>query len=186
MTVRLTGAASLERHWSHLGAREPMLATSGGVKPPSRKGKHPMRIRRDERVEALRRVALFSRSPDRELAVLAKLCVPLSFKPGRVLVREGSSGREWLVVSDGLARATIDGSTTGFVGPGDSVGDAVLLRRGRHEQTLTTETALSAYVFTPLEFWSVLDLCPGVRTALEAAAPERPGHGADRPLLSHA
>jgi CRP/FNR family cyclic AMP-dependent transcriptional regulator len=145
-----------------------------------------MRISSDGKVEALRRVRLFSHCTRRELTVLAGLCAPLSFKPGRVLAREGTSGQEWLVISDGLARVTLDGRTTGFVGPGDSVGDVALLRRCRHPLTVTAETSLGAYVFTPLEFWSVLELCPKVRAGLGAAVVDRPGHGSDRPLVSHA
>jgi CRP-like cAMP-binding protein len=146
-----------------------------------------MRIKSDKRVIELRPMPLFSHCTSNQLAVVANIGAELSLGPGRVLAREGRAGREWLLIAAGLARVTIDGWTTAFVGPGDSVGDFALLRRCPHPATVMAETSLRAYVFNPREFWSVIDLCPTVGAALQARIVDHlPGSRVDSRLLSSA
>lgn len=132
-----------------------------------------MRINRDERVRALREIPLFAGCPRRETEKVASLCAPLTVRSDRLLAEEGTPGREWIVISDGRARLTLGGLTVGFAGRGDSVGDIALLTGSPHALSATSDTPVSAYVFTPQEFWSLLEFCPTIAGAITAQVSRR-------------
>jgi CRP-like cAMP-binding protein len=99
------------------------------------------------------------------------------FAAGTVLMRADEIGREFLVVADGTLG--VSGGTDGDVmprsllGPGDFVGELALLGGGTRTATVTTLTAVTAYVCTPREFSALLDAAPSVRGRVLAAAFQR-------------
>ncbi len=131
------------------------------------------RSKTDDSIRALGELPLFARCSKKDLALVANLCVQLSFEKGRVLSTSGSPGREWLVIRDGLAKATREGRTVVVLGRGDCVGEVALLDRCLHSLTVVAETAVTAYVFSPREFWSLLELSPAIGGAIAASVAHR-------------
>ena len=58
-------------------------------------------LRKDAKIEPMRKVPLFSGCSKRELGEIAALADELRFEPGRTLIQEGRRGREFIVVIDG-------------------------------------------------------------------------------------
>ena len=57
--------------------------------------------RRDSKIEALRRLAIFSGLSDRELKSVASYVDSVDLPAGHTLIREGERGREFFVIAEG-------------------------------------------------------------------------------------
>ncbi len=114
-----------------------------------------MRLLKNE----LSELELFSEASRSELAVIAKQLTRLSVPAGRVLVREGALGDEFLILIDGHAEVSQDGDVVALLGRGDLVGEMALLHengRGVRNATVTAVTDLEFYVGSRAEFRQVI------------------------------
>ena len=116
--------------------------------------------RRDERVENLSQVPLFSNCSRDELRRLANRMTPVTIKEGRVLVQEGGVARRVFVIEDGQAEVTRMGRVVAKLGPGDYVGELALLNPAPRNATVTAVTPIAAYALTPTEFETALREAP--------------------------
>ena len=112
--------------------------------------------------EVLRTVPLFSRCTDKELAELSGLVTTLTMPAGKVVVRQGQPGNEFIVIVDGSAIVSIDGQTVATLGPGDFFGEIALLDGGPRTATVTADSDLVAGVMSHQEFASLLMTVPVV------------------------
>ena len=83
-----------------------------------------MRLLKDD----LRELDLFSEASRSELTVIAQQLTRLKVKAGRVLVREGAIGNEFMIMVDGMAEVTQGGRSIATIGRGDLVGEMALLQ----------------------------------------------------------
>ena len=60
-------------------------------------------LRRNEKVELIKRVPLFAHLSKRHLQEVASLADEIDLRDGKELTREGSSGREFFVLLEGSA-----------------------------------------------------------------------------------
>ena len=60
-------------------------------------------LRKDAKVELLKRVPLFERCSKRELKEIASVADELNLPSGRNLAREGATGKEFVVLVEGAA-----------------------------------------------------------------------------------
>lgn len=116
--------------------------------------------RRDERVEGLKQVPLFSNCSQDELRCLANRMTPVTIKAGRALVQEGGVARQFFVIEDGEVEVSRNGRVVAKLGPGDYVGELALLNPARRNATVTAVTQVGAYALTPSEFETVLREAP--------------------------
>ncbi len=103
-----------------------------------------MRLLKDD----LRELDLFSEASRSELAVIAKQLTRLKVKAGRVLVREGGIGNEFMIMVSGMAEVTQGGRSIATIGRGDLVGEMALLQplgSGRRNATVTAITDCEIY-----------------------------------------
>jgi CRP-like cAMP-binding protein len=115
--------------------------------------------------EDLRELDLFSEASRSELAVIARQLTRLKVKAGRVLVREGGIGNEFMIMVDGMAEVTQGGRSVATIGRGDLVGEMALLQpygSGRRNATVTAVTDAEIYAGSPAEFRSILEASPSV------------------------
>ncbi len=68
------------------------------------------------------------------------------FKPGRVLVEQGDSGDDLLLLLDGVLEVEVDGSVLAQVGPGALLGERAGLEGGTRTATLRAVTAAKVAV----------------------------------------
>jgi CRP/FNR family cyclic AMP-dependent transcriptional regulator len=120
----------------------------------------------DTKAEALGRTTLFSTLSKKELGALAKVTEDLEVGEGKVLCREGETGREFFVILEGEAEVTKDGAAVGTLGPGEFFGEIALVEHRPRTATVTAKTGLRFFVLTSQAFWSLLDNQPEIQRAV--------------------
>jgi CRP-like cAMP-binding protein len=124
----------------------------------------------------LRELALFSGVSRSELAQISRQLTRLSIPAGKVLVREGARGDEFMIVVDGRADVRQGGKVIATLGRGDLVGEMALLDDGgkrRRNATVTALTDLVIYVGSPLEFRQMISASPSVAERIHRTVEER-------------
>ncbi len=120
---------------------------------------------------------LFAECTRAELEQAASLLTLVSVPAGEVILREGASGRQFVIVADGMAqvsRKCRGGSTPiGVVRSGDLLGEMSLLHRTPRSATVTTLTPTKLYAGTSAEFAGLLDLIPTAAAKIRRLAAER-------------
>jgi CRP-like cAMP-binding protein len=119
---------------------------------------------------------LFSDSSRTQLAMIEKCLCPVRVSAGKVLVRQGSLGNEFMIIAEGLAEISQSGRTIARSGRGDLVGEMALLHeggRGKRNATVTALTDMSILVGTPTEFRLMLDISSAVAEKVRHSAASR-------------
>lgn len=135
-------------------------------------------------MELLADVRLFSTCNKRELGRIASLADEVDAPKGKVIVRQGDSGRECFVITDGRARATIRGKGSTVLGPGSFFGEMSLLDQGPRSATVTAETDMHLLVLGSREFSSLVNEVPTVAVRMMRGLAERLRE-AERPQPQH-
>ena len=112
--------------------------------------------------DLLREVPLFAHCSNKELIELSSLTTTLSMRAGKVVVRQGEPGKEFIVLVEGKATVSIDDQTVATLGPGDFFGEIALLDGGPRTATVTADTDLVAEVMSHQEFAVLLMDVPEV------------------------
>jgi CRP-like cAMP-binding protein len=131
-----------------------------------------MRLLKDD----LRELDLFSEASRSELAVITRQLTRLKVKAGRVLVREGGIGNEFMILVSGMAEVTQGGHSVATIGRGDLVGEMALLQpygSGRRNATVTAITDCEIYAGSPSEFRRIMDAAPSVAEKIQQTIASR-------------
>ena len=132
-------------------------------------------LRRDAKIELIKRVPLFEKCSKRELAAIASLADELDLPAGRKLTKEGSSGQEFVVLVDGVADVERGGKAIGTLGPGDFAGEISLVTGRPRTATVTTRSAARLLVVNASAFRSLMKDIPTLQgKVLEAVAARLP------------
>jgi CRP/FNR family transcriptional regulator, cyclic AMP receptor protein len=119
-------------------------------------------LRRDAKIELLKRVPLFSGCSKNELRELAKTADELDIREGTVLTREGRPGREFFVLVEGTARVTKAGKKVADLGAGDWFGEIALITNSPRTATVTATSPGDVLVITDRRFHSVVETMPSI------------------------
>ena len=134
---------------------------------------------RDEKIEHLQRVPLFSKMGTRELERLGQLADEVEVGLDRVLAQQGKIGHEFFIVLDGRVMVLDDGKPVRTLGQGDFFGEIALLERVPRTATVRAEGIVRLLVIGHREFNALMDEFPSVRTAVKEAEAERLGRTED-------
>lgn len=104
-----------------------------------------------ERVNLLKRVSLFERTPDRVLAGLARTLVEERFAAGDDLIAEGAVEDWMFVLVDGSVRVTRSDRVVDL-GPGQVVGELAVLEPEPRTATVTALTDVHAFRLSKVDF----------------------------------
>jgi CRP-like cAMP-binding protein len=118
--------------------------------------------RRNERLEHLRAVPLFRALNAKELALVDRLGIESPAAAGEVIVKEGTRGREFYVVTSGKAEITRGGKVIGVLGPGDHFGELALLDPQPRVATVTMTVDGAVLELPQREFWQLLTDVPTI------------------------
>jgi CRP-like cAMP-binding protein len=132
----------------------------------------PVRSAQDD----LRALDLFSESSRSEMALVARQLTMLRVPAGKVLMREGERGNEFMIIAEGHAEVRQGGRTIATIGRGDLVGEMALLQvdgAGRRNATVTTVTDALIYVGSPREFRQIIESAPSVAQKVQQTAASR-------------
>ena len=117
---------------------------------------------KDQYLDYLRRVPLFSACGGKELRRIASLTFDTTAEPGTKIVQEGEPGHEFFLITDGTAVASLRGEKLATFGPGDFFGEMSLVDQGPRSATVTAESKVSLLVLGEREFSALMDDVPAV------------------------
>ncbi len=130
-------------------------------------------LRKNAKIELIKRVPLFSRCTRRELELLARESDELTVPEGRPLTTQGQTGREFIVIVDGAAEVRKHGRRINQLGPGDFLGEIALFTGAPRTATVTTTSPSRLLVLTDRAFRHVTEQMPSVQGSIIKALSER-------------
>lgn len=132
-----------------------------------------MHLRKDAKIELLKRVPLFSHCTKSQLAALAREADELHVGAGITLTQEGGTGREFIIIVDGSAEVAKHGRRINRLGAGDFLGEIALISGAPRTATVTTAEPSRLLVLTDRAFRSVTRDVPSIQSSVLKALSER-------------
>ena len=130
-------------------------------------------LRRNEKVELIKKVPLFAGCSKGELEQIAQIADEIDLAEGKEMTREGSRGREFFVLLEGDAEVTKDGSSINKLASGDFFGEIALVSDSPRTATVTATSPVRALVITDRSFRRLLDEQPEIQRKVLVALAER-------------
>jgi CRP/FNR family cyclic AMP-dependent transcriptional regulator len=130
-------------------------------------------LRKDSKIELLRRVPLFAECTKRELAAITRLTTLVDVGPGKELVTEGERAHEFVVLVEGDAEVRQGGKKINTMHAGDFFGEIALVSEGPRTATVTTTTPAVLLVLTRQAFWSLVEEMPTIERRVLRTLAER-------------
>lgn len=131
-------------------------------------------LRRNQKIELLRKVPLFSRCSKRELAEIATLADEVDLREGKELIRDGARGREFFVLLEGRADVIKNGKRINEMGPGEFFGEIALVAPSPvRTATVKATTPVRVLVVTAQNFRRLLEGSPEIKLKVLEALAER-------------
>ena len=124
---------------------------------------------RQQYLDHLASVPLFSACSKKELQAIARASVEVDIQEGRTFVEQGQTGREAFVIIDGRADVKRNGKKIASLGAGGVVGELALLDRGPRTASVTATSPMKVLVLGPREFSGLLDEVPTITHKILAA-----------------
>lgn len=122
--------------------------------------------KRDDKIQKLGQVPLFSRCSEKELLRLGSIADEVDLAPGTTLCRQGSFGRECFFLVEGEADAFVGEQWVATLKAGDTIGEMALLDREPRSATVVTTTPAKAYVIDGTRFTALIDDVPSITRAI--------------------
>jgi CRP/FNR family cyclic AMP-dependent transcriptional regulator len=121
----------------------------------------------------LAELPLFSECSRRELEAVAAIADELRIPAGRVLMRQGTKGRELIVLLAGEAAVSRNGQAIATRGPGDFLGELALVTHRPRTATVTAATDLEVLAIEGGAFERLVRDVPSVALKVLKAVGER-------------
>jgi len=130
-------------------------------------------LRKNAKIELLKRVPLFERCSKRELALIAALADELDLPAARSLTSEGTGGFEFIVLVEGAADVVRKRRVVNELGPGDFVGEIALVSGRPRTATVNTRGPAKILVITASGFRTLMHDVPAIQDKVLAAITAR-------------
>jgi CRP-like cAMP-binding protein len=121
-----------------------------------------MRVSKKRGRDLLGNVWLFERCSSRELDLLQSAATEMEFPVGKELTTQGELGRHFMVIVEGEAEVTRDGTQIARLGPGSFFGEMSLLDGQPRTATVTTVEPTRVLMLTTDAFNGALAAMPSV------------------------
>jgi CRP-like cAMP-binding protein len=132
-------------------------------------------LRKNAKLELLKKVPLFSLCSKKELEEVAQLADEVDLPEGRDLATEGATGKEFVVIVEGGADVRRKGRKINTLGSGDFLGEIALIAGIPRTATVTTTEPSHVLVVTAQAFKQLLRDSPSIQLkVLEALAHRLP------------
>ncbi|MGI9603377.1 MAG: cyclic nucleotide-binding domain-containing protein [Acidimicrobiales bacterium] len=116
---------------------------------------------------------LFADDSSRTQDQIDRLFTAVAVRAGRVLVHEGSVGREFFVIAAGTAVVRRGHEIIGELDEGDFFGEMALLGEERRTASVVALTDMEVLVANPREFRALLQVSPRFAESMEHAYESR-------------
>ena len=130
-------------------------------------------LRRDAKIELLKRVPLFAGCSKKELGEIALVADEIDVDKGKVLTREGDSAREFFVLVEGAAEVRRKGRKVATLGSGDFFGEIALVSSRPRTATVTATAPGRLLVVTDRAFQQLLQKMPSLQLKVLTALADR-------------
>jgi len=120
-------------------------------------------IKRDQKIDRLKKVPMFSNLSNRHLIEIAKHAQSVSVKAGTVLAKQGSKGWEFFFIEEGKAQVQKDGKAIRKLTSGDFFGEISLIDREPRTANVIAETDMILLVVDTRSFDHLLEAIPGLQ-----------------------
>jgi len=130
-------------------------------------------LRKNAKIELLKRVPLFERCSRRELGQIAMLADELDLPDARDLTREGAGGFEFIILVEGEADVVRGVRVVNELGPGDFVGEIALVSGKPRTATVRTRGPARVLVITASGFRTLMHDVPSIKDKVLAAVTAR-------------
>ncbi len=132
----------------------------------------PLR-RKDQYLEHLAKVPLFSALSKKELQTIARASDDVDVPKGKVLVEEGKPGHEFFLIINGNASVKRGKREIAKLGPGQYFGELALLDRGPRSASVIAKEDMEVLVLGQREFAGVIDEVPSLAHKLLTTMAQR-------------
>jgi CRP-like cAMP-binding protein len=112
---------------------------------------------------------LFSTASAKDLRLIRRALEEVSVPAGKVLVEEGTVGREFFFIVEGQAVVRRNNRKVATLGPGQYFGEMALLDKRPRSATVVSETEMELLVLGQRQFNGVLEAVPGLARKLLVA-----------------
>jgi MFS family permease len=109
-------------------------------------------VRPERELDLLRGVSIFAPLPESTLEQVASKLERMTLPAGRDVFRQGDSGDLFYVIGEGEVEVTVDGRSTGTLGPRDHFGEIALLRDIPRTAGVRTRTEVELYALARDDF----------------------------------
>ena len=130
-------------------------------------------LRKNAKIELLKRVPLFERCSQRELARIADLADELSLPSARTLTAQGAGGFEFIILVEGQADVVRGVRKVNELGPGDFVGEIALVTGRPRTATVRTRGPSRVLVLSASGFRVLMHEVPAIEDKVLAAITAR-------------
>ena len=127
----------------------------------------------DEKLALLQRIPLFNGLDKHRLERLGTLAEEVDVPAGKVLIRQGDSGGDLMILASGQVAVDRDGVRINTLGAGDFFGEIALIDGGTRTATITTESPSRLVVLGHREFHAMMDELPSVAAQILATLAHR-------------
>jgi CRP/FNR family cyclic AMP-dependent transcriptional regulator len=132
-----------------------------------------VRLTRRTKVDLIKQIPLFADCSRAELEAVSGVADELRLPAGRVLMRQGTRGRELFVLVEGEVTIERDGATIALRRGGDFLGELALVTGRPRTATVTAATDLQTLVLDGLSFDRLLRDVPTMAAKVLKAVAER-------------
>lgn len=130
-------------------------------------------LRKNAKIELLKRVPLFAGCSQRELGEIASLADEVDLPTARALTIEGGRGQEFVVLVEGEADVVRKGRRVNKLGPGDFVGEIALVTGKPRTATVRTNGPARVLVVASRAFRTLMRDVPSLQAKVLQAIAER-------------
>lgn len=130
-------------------------------------------LRRNEKVELIKRAPLFWNCSKRQLQQIAQIADEIDLREGKEMTRQGERGREFFVLLEGDADVIKDGRTINRLGSGDFFGEIALVSDTPRTATVTATSPVRTLVITDRSFRRLMEDQPEIQGKVLAALAAR-------------
>ena len=130
-------------------------------------------LRRNEKVELIKRAPLFWNCSKRQLQQIAQIADEIDLREGKEMTRQGERGREFFVLLEGDADVKKDGRRINRLGSGDFFGEIALVSDTPRTATVTATSPVRALVITDRSFLRLMEDQPEIQGKVLAALAAR-------------
>jgi CRP/FNR family transcriptional regulator, cyclic AMP receptor protein len=130
-------------------------------------------LRKNAKIELLKRVPLFERCSKAELGEIAMLADELDLPTARDITKQGATGKEFIILIEGEAEVVRGLRVVNELGPGDFVGEIALVSGKPRTATVRTRGPARVLVVGASGFRALMRDVPSIKDKVLAAVTAR-------------